>query len=308
MRLPIVYHEDYSILWPEAHRFPMTKFEMLYEHLIAVGLAVPEQFHRPRSVSTGSLARVHEKCYLTSFLEGTWEEKTRRRIGMPWYPDLVRRVRAEVGGTVLTTRLALAHGLACNTAGGTHHAHRDFGSGFCILNDLAVAARLLLDRGEVEKILIVDLDVHQGDGTAAIFADEPRVFTFDIHGARNFPFRKQRCDREVGLPDGTGDGDYLAILSAHLDELLPLVRPDLVIYDAGVDVHRDDRLGRLALSTDGLYARDALVLNAARQRGIPIACVVGGGYDDARERLPARHEMLFRAAGACWDRETRSRS
>lgn len=292
--LPIVYHPHYSIIWPEAHRFPMTKFQMLHNYLLQYGMARPEQFHTPELVSEQSIGTVHDLDYYKAFREGRLDEKAARRIGMPWYPELVTRVRAEVGGTVATTRLALERGLACNTAGGTHHAYRDFGSGFCILNDLAVAAKLALKR--VQQVLIVDLDVHQGDGTAAIFAEEPRVFTFSMHGARNFPFRKQTSDLDVGLPDGCDDETFMTALRQHLPELLERVQPDLIIYDAGVDVHRDDRLGRLSLSDKGLYDRDLFVLETAAEAAVPIACVVGGGYDDQRERLPKRHASLFQAA------------
>jgi len=298
--LPIVYHDLFSITWPDQHRFPMTKFEMLTRYLLAEGLAVPAQIHEPRLVSRRSLARIHDEDYLEDVFRGTLDEKARRRIGMPWFPELVTRIRAEVGGTVLATRLALDHGLACSTAGGTHHAFAGFGSGFCLLNDLAVAAQLALDR--VDRVLIVDLDVHQGDGTAAIFAREPRVFTFSMHGARNFPFRKQVSDLDVALPDGTEDDAYLEALETHLPEVLAQHGPNLVIYDAGVDVHREDRLGRLSLSTEGLYRRDAAVLNRCRSAGIPVATVVGGGYADNREVLPGRHAQLFRAAEEAWRR------
>ena len=294
--LPLVYHPNYSIRWPEDHRFPMTKFQILYEHLLAAGIAVSEQFHCPSPVSYDTLRLVHEADYLDAFFNGTLDAKAIRRVGMGWYPDLVKRTRCEVGGTILTTRLARRYGLACNTAGGTHHAFPNYGSGFCFLNDLAVAAALALHRKEAERILIVDLDVHQGDGTAFIFASEPRVFTFSVHGARNFPFRKQTGDLDIALPNQAGDDAYLEMLHEQLPALLTAFNPDLVLYDAGVDPHEQDRLGRLSLTDQGLYQRDAYVLDACIARGIATACVIGGGYAEPRSDLGPRHAILHRAA------------
>jgi acetoin utilization deacetylase AcuC-like enzyme len=207
----------------------------------------------------------------------------------------VRRSWLAVGGTVLTARLALEHGLACHLAGGTHHAFADHGAGFCVFNDCAVAATVLLAERRVERLMVVDLDVHQGDGTATIFRDDPRVFTFSAHGAANFPLRKPPGDLDLALPDGLGDEDYLGAVGRRLPGLLEQVRPDLVLYNAGVDPHRDDRLGRLGLSDAGLLARDRLVLEACLRRRIPVATVIGGGYD----HLPAlveRHALIVRAA------------
>ena len=208
---------------------------------------------------------------------------------------LVRRSWLAVGGTVLTARLALRHGLACHLAGGTHHAFPLHGSGFCIFNDCAVAARVLLAEGLVHRLLVVDLDVHQGDGTAAIFAGDPQVFTFSMHGASNFPLQKQTSDLDLPLEDGLEDGAYLAVLGRTLPDLLTQVRPDLVLYNAGVDPHRDDRLGRLGLSDAGLHRRDWMVIEACLKRGIPVATVIGGGYD-ALAALVERHTLVVRAA------------
>jgi len=296
--LPVVYHPDYSIVWSEKHRFPMTKFAMLHRYLLDEKIILPEQIHEPRPVSLETLALAHDREYLHRFMEGGLDDKAIRRIGMGWGTDLVRRTRAEAGGTVKTVKLALRHGLACNTAGGTHHAFPDFGSGFCFLNDVAVAAAWFLAGRPDKRVLIVDLDVHQGDGTAYIFRNEPRVFTFSMHGQRNFPFRKQASDLDIGLPDGTDDEAYMAELSAALPELLDRFQPDLAIYDAGVDPHVNDRLGKLALTDQGLYRRDAYVLRACRARDIPTACVIGGGYAENRDDLPPRHATLHRAATA----------
>jgi len=295
-KLPLVYHPHYSILWPKAHRFPMTKFEMFYNYLLQGGLADPDQFHEPRPASESTLGLVHSPQYLSAFQDGSWSEKVQRRIGMPWYPELVLRTHAEVGGTILTTRLALEYGLACNMAGGTHHAFPDHGSGFCILNDMAVAARLALVQGRVRQVLIIDLDVHQGDGNAFIFKDEPRVFTFSVHGARNFPARKQVSDLDIGLENETGDEAYLAVLYERLPDLLSRIRPDLVLYDAGVDVHGEDRLGKFALTDEGLAQRDRYVLGTCVKQGFPVACVVGGGYARDRNELPRLHGYLYQAA------------
>jgi len=207
----------------------------------------------------------------------------------------VRRSWLAVGGTLLTARLALRHGLACHLAGGTHHAFPEYGSGFCIFNDVAVTARLLLAEGAVTRLMVVDLDVHQGDGTAAIFAAEPRVFTFSAHASSNFPLRKQTSDHDLPLADGLEDDDYLALLGGRLPELLEQVRPELVLYNAGVDPHRNDRLGHLALSDTGLLLRDRMVLETCLRRRIPVATVIGGGYD-ALPALVARHGLVFRAA------------
>jgi acetoin utilization deacetylase AcuC-like enzyme len=217
---------------------------------------------------------------VAAYCQGSLDAKAQRRIGLPWSPNLVRRTCTAVGGTILTAKLALNQGIACNTAGGTHHAFPDRGAGFCIFNDLAIATRILLHQGLVQRVLIVDLDVHQGDGTAWIFQDDPRVFTFSMHCAVNFPRQKQTSDLDVPLPEGMEDDAYLRQLQAHLPDLLSQIRPDLVLYDAGADTHRGDRLGKLAMTNTGLYARDRYVLTTCVNGGYPVACVIGGGYDD----------------------------
>lgn len=294
--LPIVYHPDYVTPLPDQHRFPMPKFRLLYEYLQQRGIAQPAATFRPEPADPALLQQVHSPDYVKAYLTGTLDPKAQRRIGLPWSPGLVARTCTAVGGTLLTAQLALQYGIACNTAGGTHHAFPDYGSGFCIFNDLAIAARTLLNRGTVQKILILDLDVHQGDGTAWIFRDEPRVFTFSMHCEANFPGKKQVSDRDIPLPMGLGDQGYLQILTAELPPLLDRVRPDLVLYDAGVDVHGGDRLGKLALTDSGIYQRDRLVLHHCRQGGYPIATVIGGGYAPDIHALVARHALLHRAA------------
>ncbi|WP_317134574.1 histone deacetylase [Leptolyngbya sp. 7M] len=296
MDLPIVYHPNYVVPLPPGHRFPMAKFSRLYEVLLADGVAHPAQFHQPVLPPLNWIELVHTPEYVRDYCEGTLDAKAQRRIGLPWSPQLVNRTCIAVGGTILTAHLALEYGLACNTAGGTHHAFPSYGSGFCIFNDLAIAARVLLEQGLVEKILIVDLDVHQGDGTAFIFQDEPRVFTFSMHCEVNFPGTKQHSDLDVALTEGMEDDDYLQVLGSYLPDLLTEVKPDLVFYDAGVDVHLGDRLGKLALSDRGLLCREMQVLSTCLKQGYPTACVIGGGYADDFEALVYRHSILHRVA------------
>jgi acetoin utilization deacetylase AcuC-like enzyme len=303
MSLPIVYHPDYVAPLPPGHRFPMAKFGKVYDYLVRNGIAALDQFHIGPSAPREWLALVHAPDYIDAYLTGTLDARAMRRIGFPWSPALVNRTCAAVGGTVLTAHLALEHGLACNTAGGTHHAFADFGSGFCIFNDLAVAARRMQQLGLARQILIIDLDVHQGDGTAAIFQHDPSVFTFSMHCGVNFPFRKQQSDLDVELPIGALDDAYLARLTELLPLLLTQVRPDLVFYDGGVDPHREDTLGKLALSDEGLYQRDEYVLTECIRRGIPVAGVIGGGYQRDIDRLAQRHCILHGAATAVFQRQ-----
>jgi acetoin utilization deacetylase AcuC-like enzyme len=295
MRPPLVYHPAYSAPLPSSHRFPMAKFRLLHEHLRRQDLARTEQLHEPLPIPRRALELVHSRGYHESFSRDRLTAAEQRRIGLPSTPPLVRRSWLAVGGTLLTARLALRHGLACHLAGGTHHAFPEYGSGFCIFNDVAVTARLLLAEGAVTRLMVVDLDVHQGDGTAAIFAAEPRVFTFSAHATSNFPLHKQASDHDLPLADGLEDDHYLALLGGRLPELLEQVRPELVLYNAGVDPHRNDRLGHLALSDTGLLLRDRMVLETCLRRRIPVATVIGGGYD-ALPALVARHGLVFRAA------------
>lgn len=296
MSLPLVYHPDHVAPLPPGHRFPMGKFGRLYEVLVRDGVAAPGQFHCAEPATAELLTLAHDPLYVDAYLAGTIDARSMRRIGFPWDARLVRRTCTALAGTVLTAELALEHGLACSTAGGTHHAYYDFGSGYCIFNDLAVAARALLRQGRVQKVLIVDLDVHQGDGTASILQGDPAVFTFSMHCEANFPFRKQASDLDVGLPTGMEDEAYLKLLVEHLPDLLAEVRPDLVLYDAGVDPHKDDLLGKLALSDAGLYRRDLYALSTCLAARIPVACVIGGGYSQDIEALARRHSLVHRAA------------
>ena len=273
----------------------MAKFRLLHQQLLRQDLVVEGQIHQPLPAPRRWLELVHARGYHQAFARGELGPSAERRIGLPATTPLVRRTWLAVGGTVLTARLALKHGLACHLAGGTHHAFPDYGSGFCIFNDCAVAARVLLAEGLVRRLMVIDLDVHQGDGTAAIFADEPRVFTVSAHCASNFPLRKQCSNIDLPLDDGLEDDDYLRAIGDLIPDLLDQQQPDLVLYNAGVDPHRGDRLGRLCLSSTGLINRDRLVLDACLRRGIPVATVIGGGYDDL-DPLVDRHSLVFRAA------------
>lgn len=298
MRPPVVHHPAYVTPLPAAHRFPMPKFARLLACLRDTGLLLPAQEFVPEPAPRPWLETAHGVDYVAGVIEQRLDAAAVRRLGLPMSPVLALRSRCAVAGTVLTARLALEHGVACNTAGGSHHAFAGFGSGFCVFNDVAVASRLLLAEGAVQRILVVDLDVHQGDGTAAMLADEPRAFTLSVHCRTNFPARKQQSDLDVALDAEVGDRDYLELVDRLLPALLDRVRPDLVFYNAGVDPHHADRLGRLALTDAGLAERERLVLDAVRSRGLPLACVVGGGYADDLDVLARRHALLHEAIAA----------
>ncbi|KAL6115867.1 uncharacterized protein ACO6RY_00617 [Pungitius sinensis] len=299
--LPIVHHSKYVCDLPPNHRFPMGKFPRVLRHLIKDQVITEKQVWLPEIASKDLLRCVHTEEYLNNFIGGKINEQEQRRTGFPWSEGIVRRCRYETGGTVLAAEAALQRGLACSTAGGTHHAFPSYGSGFCLLNDLAVAARYLMGNSPTKrKVLIVDLDVHQGDGTAFIFQEEPYVFTFSVHCGKNFPVRKQQSDLDVSLDDGLEDKEYLSTVEAHLPWLLETFRPDLVLYDAGVDPHRDDELGRLRLTDQGLYQRDLYVMKSVVSRGVPLAAVIGGGYSRDIDVLAARHSIVHRAATQVW--------
>ena len=299
---PFVHHPAYTAELSPNHRFPMNKYQRLAEVLVEQGLVAPGGFHEPEPASLELIAGAHDEAYAQAVFDGTLGAAEQRRIGLPVTPSVALRARASAAGTLLTARLALSCGLAANTAGGSHHAGRAHGAGYCVFNDVAVAACALLAERAVRRVLVIDLDVHQGDGTAALFAGDPRVFTLSLHAAKNFPARKAASDLDVELPDGLEDDAYLARLAEVTPGVLESVRPDLVFYNAGVDPHRDDRLGRLALTDEGLARRDAFVLEACLSRGAPVAGVIGGGYDRDVDRLARRHALLHRAAADAWAR------
>ncbi|MDJ0531618.1 MAG: histone deacetylase [Xenococcaceae cyanobacterium MO_207.B15] len=296
MDFSIVYHEDYVAPLPDNHRFPMAKFALLRDLLLKDGIVKPKDIYTPELPSPEDIGLVHNSDYIKGYCEGTLEYRVQRRIGLPWSEALARRTCIAVGGTILTAQLALQQGCACNTAGGTHHAFPNYGSGFCIFNDIAIACKVLLEKGLVKKILIVDLDVHQGDGTAYIFQDDSRVFTFSMHCEANFPGKKQQSDFDIPLPVGMDDDGYLQILAKHLPDLLSQVKPDLVFYDAGIDTHVGDRLGKLSLTDWGIYRRERMVLSTCLAAGYPVATVIGGGYSKNMSSLVYLHSLLYRAA------------
>jgi acetoin utilization deacetylase AcuC-like enzyme len=274
----------------------MGKYRLLREALLTDGTLGPEELLQAEPAPREALGRVHTHRWLEAVFTGTLSAAETRRLGFPWSEALVLRSRAAVGGTCAAARAALDDGFAGNLAGGTHHAFPDHGEGFCVFNDIAVSIRALQAEGAIGRAAVVDLDVHQGNGTAAVFAGDPSVFTFSMHGEHNFPFRKQCSSLDVGLPDGTGDGPYLDALVWHLPRLLDATRPDLVYYQAGVDPLAEDTLGRLALTAAGLEARDRFVLESARRRGIPLVATLGGGYARPIAQSLQAHLGTYRVA------------
>ena len=285
--LHVVHHADYMAPPPERGSFKFDKYQLVMIALRESGTAMTE--HAPPPMPQSWLAAVHDPDYVASVLAAEVPREKERRIGFPVTPHIAQRVQHTNGGTWLAALLALDHGYAANSAGGSHHSQHDTGAGYCVFNDLAVAANRLTAEGNAKRILIVDLDVHQGDGTAALTAGRDDIVTFSMHAEKNFPARKALSDLDVPLPDGTGDDAYLAALAAHLPRLLDTCRPDLVLYQAGVDPHEDDRLGRLALSDAGLKARDRYIIAQARRRGVPVASAMGGGYGTDQRLVAQRH-------------------
>jgi acetoin utilization deacetylase AcuC-like enzyme len=294
MPLQIVSHPDYDAGFAADHRFPMGKYRKLMEELRDRSLLDGLNVAGPAQAAWLKLA--HAQPYVDQVIACSVPPQIEKEIGFAVGERVSRRAQLAAGGTVLAARLALEHGIACNTAGGSHHARRAQGAGFCTFNDVAVAALVLLADGLASNILVVDLDVHQGDGTAEILSAEPRTFTFSMHGERNYPVRKIASDIDIALPDGTGDAAYLAGLRDILPALSGKAPWDIVFYNAGVDPHRDDRLGRLALTDDGLREREKTVIGHFRERGIPVCGVIGGGYSTDVAALAARHAILFEVA------------
>lgn len=292
------HHPDYFLPLPEHHPFPMAKYTLVHRYLLERGIARPEQIMQPDEASLEDLARVHTPAYLHALEHGELSTTEQRRIGVPWSARLWRRSRLAVQGTLDAARAALATGIAGNLAGGTHHAFAGHGEGFCVLNDVAVAIRVLQAEHRIARALVVDLDVHQGNGTAAIFAGDASVLTFSMHGERNYPAQKQRSSVDVGLPDGIGDAQYLEALDRHLPEVIAAARADIVFYLAGVDVVAGDRYGRFALSDAGLLAREQRVLAATRSAGLPLVITLAGGYAATPERTAELHLRVFEAAAS----------
>jgi acetoin utilization deacetylase AcuC-like enzyme len=287
----------YTFPLPAGHRFPIEKYALLRDAVIAEGLVPASRVHEPERATLEELARVHTRDYIDRFTSGGLSDAELRQLGFPWSPALVERSYRAVGGTLGAARAALEHGVAINLAGGTHHAFPDRGEGFCVFNDVAIAVRALRAEGRAERVTIIDLDVHQGNGTHAIFAGDEATYTFSMHGGRNYPYHKVPGTLDIELEDGTGDDEYLARLGDALPRVLGASEPDLVVYLAGADPHERDRLGRLKLSFEGLERRDAMVLEACREVGIPVAVTIAGGYGrDIRETVAA-HVATVRVAG-----------
>ena len=279
-RMRVWSHHRWQFPLPPHHKFPLAKYELLAERVVEEGLVAPGDVLEPDPVGWEDLATVHDCGLLSRIREGCLTAREARGLGLPWSRELVERGRRSVGGTIEAAFTALESGVAMNLGGGTHHAGRDFARGYCLFNDVAVALALLRREDEARAALIVDCDVHQGDGTAHIFADDPRTFTLSLHGARNYPFQRLPSDLDVDIASGTGDARYLRALDEALDFALERSRPYFAFYLAGADPWEGDRLGRLALSKDGLRRRDELVLDRLRAEGIDVCVVLAGGYAD----------------------------
>ncbi len=296
MPLTVWSSSRYTFPLPPDHRFPVEKYALLRERVVAEGIVAAEDVRDPARVSDDALALVHTPDYLSRFASGALDAAEVRRIGFPWSPELVERSYRACGGTVEAARHALEQGVAMNLAGGTHHAFPGHGEGFCVFNDVAVAIRLLRREGRIARAAVIDLDVHQGNGTHAIFAGDESVFTFSMHGAKNYPFRKEPGTLDVELADGTGDDEYLERLAEALPTVLAAAAPDVVFYIAGADPHEGDRLGRLRLTFEGLARRDGFVLDRCREVGLPVAIAIGGGYGRDIGDTVTAHVNTVRAA------------
>ena len=296
--LPLIYHPEYTCPFPENHRFVMTKFRRLYDYALESGLVKADlsNLFQPKKTSLQDLSIAHDLDYLEQLTSDSLDRKSMLRIGLPWSEGLINRTLIAPNGTLLTAHKALEYGIACHLAGGTHHAHRDFGSGYCMVNDLAYTALSLINNKTVEKVLIFDQDVHQGDGTAAILQHHPQIFTCSIHCEKNFPFRKMDSDLDIGLPINMADDEYLSKVHEVFDQLIKQQQPDIVLYDAGIDVWEQDGLGRLNISWQGIEQRDHMILSRCLSESIPVATVIGGGYDKDHDRLARRHAIVIEQA------------
>lgn len=292
----IAFDPIYCHPLPEGHRFPMLKYELLPQQLLHEGTVQKQQFFQPAPLTDERITRTHSPVYWNHLKEGTLSKQDQRRIGFPHSPQLVKRETILCNGTIQNALHAMKDGVSFNIAGGTHHAYADRGEGFCLLNDNAIAAHHLLDFEGVNKILIVDLDVHQGNGTAKIFEDDARVFTFSMHGEKNYPLHKENSDLDIELPDGITDKAYLKLLDRNLKSLIDLVQPEFIFYQSGVDVLETDKLGRLGLTLLGCRERDRLVFETSIRNNIPVAVNMGGGYSEKLADIIEAHANTFRIA------------
>ena len=300
--MKIFYSDHFVLPLPEGHRFPMIKYSLLRERVARDG-EIQAELRVPRAVTDEEILRAHAPGYLERVKDGTISKKEMRRIGFPWTLKMVERSRRASGGTLDACRAALKEGLAANLAGGTHHAFATQGEGYCIFNDSVIAARALQQEGSVEKAVVIDADVHQGNGTAAILEGDGSIFTFSIHGEKNFPFHKERSDLDLPLPDGADDGEFLAALEKGLEKSLEASGAEIAIYLAGADPYTGDKLGRLSVSKEGLAGRDRLVLEACRERSIPVAVTMAGGYAKEVEDTVDIHHGTIRCAAGIQARE-----
>lgn len=296
--LKVAWSTKYTHPLPVGHRFPMEKYELLPEQLLYEGTLTESNFFLPGSCDENTIAAVHDTGYLEKLKELALSKSEIRRTGFPLSKALVDREIQIMNGSVLASVSALENGIGMNIAGGTHHAFKDRGEGFCLLNDIAIAAKNLLTKEGIDKILVVDLDVHQGNGTASIFNNDPEVFTFSMHGKNNYPMHKEQSDLDIPLEDQTDDGTYLRLLENHLPKLIEIVAPDFIIYQCGVDVLGTDKLGRLGMTIQGCKERDEIVLSLAKTNNIPIMCCMGGGYSQKISDIIEAHANTFRLAQA----------
>ncbi|MGW8123997.1 histone deacetylase family protein [Roseivirga echinicomitans] len=294
--LKIAWKDIYAHPLPENHRFPMDKYNLLPEQLLYEGTITESHLFSPEPLSESAILRTHNAEYWDKLKSLSLSRKEERKTGFPLSAVLVERERVIMQGSVMAARFAVDNGVAMNIAGGTHHSFTDRGEGFCLLNDIAIAAHDLLDNGLAHQILVVDLDVHQGNGTAQIFENEPRVFTFSMHGASNYPLHKEKSDLDVGLKDGTDDKTYLSLLDANLKALIDTVQPDFVLFQSGVDVLATDKLGRLGMTLQGCKQRDRIVLETCKQNEIPVMACMGGGYSQKLRDIVEAHANTFRLA------------
>jgi acetoin utilization deacetylase AcuC-like enzyme len=296
MPLHVWSSAKYTFPLPDGHRFPIAKYALLRERVLAEGIVDPDRMHDPRRVTRDELLLVHTEDYVDRFDRGELTRDEERRLGFPWSAALVERSYRAAGGTLEAATHACAHGIAMNLAGGTHHAFPDHGEGFCVFNDVGIAIRALQRAGSIDRAAVIDLDVHQGNGTHAVFDGDDSVFTFSMHGGKNYPFRKIPGQLDVELADGTGDDQYLSLLSESLPRVIASARPELVVYLAGADPHVHDKLGRLALSFEGLARRDSMVIDQCREVGLPVVVTVAGGYGASIDETVRIHVETARIA------------
>ncbi|EDM44414.1 histone deacetylase superfamily protein [unidentified eubacterium SCB49] len=296
--LKVAYHPIFKYSLPEGHRFPMAKYELLPQYLLDQGICTLDNFFEPQKVSEASILKVHTEDYYRRLLKLEIDKKEVRKMGFPLRKALVDRGHYIIDGTIKGCEYAIEYGVSMNSAGGTHHAYADHGEAFCLLNDQAVAARHLLDLGIAKQVLIVDLDVHQGNGTAKIFENDDRVFTFSMHGAKNYPFKKDRSDLDIGLDDGTEDAEYLEVLYNTLPKLIKKVNPDFIFYLSGVDILKTDKLGRLSCTIEGSKERDRFVLQTCKDHNIPVQISMGGGYSPDIDLIIEAHANTYKMAQA----------